>query len=153
MVLAYLHEGAPAPRRVSPRTLAPLPPNHVSVHPHQLREGTALLAGSSLLPAPTNRRVCRSGPAPYPQPLRDALRACLRIESGTAAVDFGGGQGGEACASPQRAVKAEPTPANAKRRAEGPLSILRQALNGGLILLLRHPPLAPFPGIPRCLLK
>ena len=33
MVLACLHEGAPAPRRVSPRPLAPRPPNHVSVHP------------------------------------------------------------------------------------------------------------------------
>jgi len=61
----------------------------------------------------------------------DRLRACLRIESGPAAVDFGGGQGGEACASPQRAAMAEPTPANAKRRAEGPLSILRQALKPG----------------------
>ena len=78
------------------------------------------------------------------------IRGCLKIESGPAAVDFGGGQGGEACASPQssdclRAAhvnsrqltgrglgsqSAEPTPANAKRRAEGPLSILRQALNG-----------------------
>jgi len=56
------------------------------------------------------------------------LRDCLKIESGPAAVDFGGGQGGEACASPQRAVKAEPTPANAKRHAEGPLSIFRQSL-------------------------
>ena len=55
------------------------------------------------------------------------IRGCLKIESGPAAVDFGGGQGGEACASPQRAVKVEPTPANAKRRVEGPLSIFRQA--------------------------
>jgi len=52
-------------------------------------------------------------------------RVCLKIESGPAAVDFGGGQGGEACASPQRAAMAEPTLANAKRRAEGPLSIFR----------------------------
>ena len=76
-------------------------------------------------------------------------RACLKIQSGPAAVGFGGGQGGEACASPQRAdclraahvnsrqligrglgsQMAEPTRANAKRRAEGPLSIFRQALN------------------------
>ena len=35
--------------------------------------------------------------------MNEDLRACLRIESGPAAVDFGGGQGGEACASPQRA--------------------------------------------------
>jgi hypothetical protein len=47
--------------------------------------------------------------------------ACLKIESGLAAVDFGGGHGGEACASPQCAARAEPTPANAKRRAEGSL--------------------------------
>jgi len=44
-------------------------------------------------------------------------------------VDFGDGQGGEACASPQRAVKAEPTPAKAKRHAAGPLAIFRQALS------------------------
>ena len=76
-------------------------------------------------------------------------RACLKIQSGPAAVGFGGGQGGEACASPQRAdclraahvnsrqligrglgsQMAEPTRANAKRRAEGPLSIFRPALN------------------------
>jgi len=49
------------------------------------------------------------------------LRACLKIESWPAAVDFGGGQGGEACASPQWAAMAEPTPANPKRRAVGPL--------------------------------
>ena len=60
--------------------------------------------------------------------MNEDLRACLRIESGPAAVDFGGGQGGEARVSPQRAIRAEPTPANAKRRADGPLSILRQAL-------------------------
>jgi len=62
------------------------------------------------------------------QSYSDSLGACLKIESGPVAVGFGGGQGGEARVSPQRAVKAEPTPANAKRRAEGPLSILRQAL-------------------------
>jgi len=81
------------------------------------------------------------------------LRACLKIGSGPAAVDFGGGQGGEACASPQRAdclraahvnsrqltgrglgsQQAEPTLANAKRRAAGPLSIFRQALNHRLL--------------------
>ena len=46
-------------------------------------------------------------------------------------MDFGGGQGGEACASPQRDLKAKPIPrceTNPKRRAEGPLSIFRQAL-------------------------
>ena len=65
--------------------------------------------------------------------------ACLKIESGPAAVDFGGGQGGEARASPRRAdclraahvnsgqligrglgsQMTEPTQANAKRRAGG----------------------------------
>ncbi len=56
-------------------------------------------------------------------------RTCLKIQSGPAAVGFGGGQDGEAGASPRRAATAEPTPATAKRRAEGPLSIFRQALN------------------------
>ena len=54
-------------------------------------------------------------------------RACLKIQSGPAAVGFGGGQGGEACASPQRAATAEPTPANAKKRAAGTLLISRPA--------------------------
>ena len=45
------------------------------------------------------------------------------------AVDFGGGQGGEAWAFAQRGVKAEPAPANAKRHAAGPLAIFRQALS------------------------
>src|SRR2546421_5351407 len=44
-------------------------------------------------------------------------RACLKIPWGPAAGDFGGGQGGEAGASPQRAVTAEPTRAAAKRSA------------------------------------
>ena len=79
-------------------------------------------------PVGSARRSLMSAPEQFETLLN--LRACLRIESGPAAVDFGGGQGGEACASPQRAVKAEPTQANAKRRAEGPLSILRQALKG-----------------------
>jgi hypothetical protein len=54
-------------------------------------------------------------------------RACLKIQSGPAAVGFGGGQGGEAGVSPQRAALAEPTPTNAKRRAAGPLLISRPA--------------------------
>ena len=60
----------------------------------------------------------------YRAPMR---RACLKIQSGPAAVDFGGGQGGEAGASPQSSALAEPTPANAKRRAAGPLLISRPA--------------------------
>ena len=45
------------------------------------------------------------------------LRACFKIEKGPAARDFGCGQGGEAGASPQRAVTVEPTPAAGKRPA------------------------------------
>jgi hypothetical protein len=48
-------------------------------------------------------------------PYNCPLRACLKITRGAAARDFGGGQGGELCASPKRAVRNEPTPANAKR--------------------------------------
>ncbi len=43
--------------------------------------------------------------------------ACLKIAWGPAARDFGRGQGGEAGASPQRAVTTEPTPATGKRPA------------------------------------
>ena len=42
-------------------------------------------------------------------------RACLRTPRGPARRDFGGGQGGEAGASPKRAATAEPTPATGKR--------------------------------------
>ena len=49
------------------------------------------------------------------------MRAWMKIERGPAAVDFGGGQGGEACASLKRAARADPTPDNAKGRATGPL--------------------------------
>ena len=45
------------------------------------------------------------------------LRACFRIAWGPAARDFGCGQGGEAGASPKRAVTGEPTRATAKRTA------------------------------------
>ena len=45
------------------------------------------------------------------------VRACLKIARGPAARDFGCGQGGEAGASPERAVTAEPTPAAGKRPA------------------------------------
>src|SRR5258706_5950790 len=50
------------------------------------------------------------------------LRACFKIAWGPAARDFDGGQGGEgasarAPASPQRAVRAEPTQATDKRPA------------------------------------
>src|SRR5882762_5305976 len=44
-------------------------------------------------------------------------RACLKIGWGPAARDFGGGQGGEVGASPQRAVTAEPTQVTGKRSA------------------------------------
>src|SRR5206468_4303738 len=55
------------------------------------------------------------GPTPFWQ--EKSLRACFKIERGPAARDFGRSQGGEARASPQRAVRAEPTPAAAKRPA------------------------------------
>ncbi len=45
------------------------------------------------------------------------LRACFKIAWGPAASDFGCGQGGEAGASPQRAVTAESTQAADKRPA------------------------------------
>jgi len=45
------------------------------------------------------------------------MRACLKILKGAAARDFGCGQGGEAGASPQRAVRTEPTQAKDKRPA------------------------------------
>jgi uncharacterized delta-60 repeat protein len=45
------------------------------------------------------------------------LRACLKIERGSAARDFACGQGGEARASPQRAARAEPTQSTGKRPA------------------------------------
>src|SRR4029079_7308607 len=48
---------------------------------------------------------------------RKIVRACLKIAWGPAARDFGCGQGGEAGASPQRAVTAEPTKATGKRPA------------------------------------
>src|SRR5215203_3917068 len=46
-----------------------------------------------------------------------ALRACLKTRKGAAARDSGCGQGGEVRASPQRAVRTEPTPATDKRPA------------------------------------
>ena len=63
----------------------------------------------------TNRRygrlqICATRP-------RRALRACFKIPWGPAARNFGCGQGGEAGASPKRAVRAEPTQATAKRTA------------------------------------
>src|SRR5713101_2884493 len=44
-------------------------------------------------------------------------RACFRISRRPAARDFGRGQGGEFRASPQRAIRNEPTPATGKRPA------------------------------------
>src|SRR5260370_40619759 len=46
-----------------------------------------------------------------------SLRACFKISRRPAARDFGRGQGGESRASPQRAVRNEPTPATGKRPA------------------------------------
>ncbi len=65
------------------------------------------------------------------------LGACLKIESGAAARDFGRGQGGEAGASPKRAVRAEPTQATAKSPAAGGFSRKSRLAS----LLLSHRPL------------
>src|SRR5438445_451219 len=51
------------------------------------------------------------------RPRHQHLRACLETTRGAAAGDFGCGQGGEFRASPQRAVRNEPTPATGKRPA------------------------------------
>lgn len=45
------------------------------------------------------------------------FRACFKIGRGPAARDFGRGRGGEVRASPQRAVRTEPTKVTAKRTA------------------------------------
>src|SRR5688500_8772637 len=50
------------------------------------------------------------------------VRACFEIAWGPAARDFGCGQGGEDRASPQRAVRSEPTQAADKRPAAGGFS-------------------------------
>src|SRR6266542_4062082 len=50
-------------------------------------------------------------------PSAKVLRACFKIAWGPAARDFDCGQGGENRASPQRAVRAEPTQATDKRPA------------------------------------
>ena len=48
-------------------------------------------------------------------PFAPSLGACLKTPRGAATRSFDSGQGGEAGASPQRAVTAEPTPARVKR--------------------------------------
>ena len=55
--------------------------------------------------------LCRAKNGPF------YFRACIKMESGPAAADFGCGQGGELRASSKRAVSNEPTPATGKRRA------------------------------------
>jgi len=52
-----------------------------------------------------------------PTPNGPGWRVCLEMGRGPAAGDFGGGQGGEVGASPQRAAMTEPTPDAAKRPA------------------------------------
>jgi hypothetical protein len=80
--------------------------------PHGLVTDTASLPTGGGAGRNTRRRVC------FPTriaPLR--LRACFEIAWDPAARDFGRGQGGEDRASPQRAVRSEPTQAVAKRPA------------------------------------
>ena len=49
--------------------------------------------------------------------MSELLRDCPETQRGSAARDFGGGQGGEAGASPRRSATAEPTQATGKRPA------------------------------------
>src|SRR5258708_261816 len=57
--------------------------------------------------------VAREGSAPS----TSGFRACLKIERGPAAGDFGCGLAGEARPSPQRVVRTEPTKLTGKRPA------------------------------------
>src|SRR6266704_6148096 len=63
------------------------------------------------------RRNPRGGRSFSPRLRCSLLRACLETTRGAAARDFGCGEGGELRASPQRAVRNEPTPATDKRPA------------------------------------
>src|SRR6185503_4778885 len=63
------------------------------------------------------RLLLVGGVVTYPHSARPRIRACLKIGLGAAAGDFGWGQGGEAGASPQRAVTAKPTQSTGKRTA------------------------------------
>ena len=59
-----------------------------------------------------------------------SLRACTETGRGPAARDCGGGPGGEAGASPEWAVRTEPTPATVqknRRPKTGPLPVSVQA--------------------------
>ena len=61
------------------------------------------------------------------------LRACLKMRMGPAAGSFGGWQGGSVSASPQRAVRTEPTQPTGERTAEGLVPIFRQALKHNFV--------------------
>jgi len=67
------------------------------------------------------------------------LRVCLKILRGAAAGDFGRGQGGEVRASPQRAVRTEPTQSTGKRPAARRVFV-QKALTKSAARL--HPPLS-----------
>ncbi len=60
---------------------------------------------------------CLHGRAETVAAFHRKLRACLKIAMRPAARDFGAGRGGEIRASPQRAVRIEPTKASGKRPA------------------------------------
>jgi len=71
---------------------------------------------------PTNIRTQASAPNPIETAIVSVLwqtliRDCLKILRVAAARDFGCGQGGEVRASPQRAVRTEPTQSTGKRPA------------------------------------
>jgi hypothetical protein len=100
--------------------------------PPDLCLGSGLLLGRARAGVPLSSNeygsLCLSIPLPVDQRDRNEpdvpslaipiqLRACLKIAGRSAAKDFGGGQGGEVGASPQRAVTTEPTPVAAKRPA------------------------------------
>src|SRR5215469_15856817 len=64
------------------------------------------------------RQFRMASKAPASAGLRETnFRACLKILKGAAERDLGRGQGGEAGASPEWAVTAEPTQATGKRPA------------------------------------
>jgi len=91
--------------------------------------GVGILTGYEAGVSSWRLNLCRVGKPRWKRPMRvateaeresmfrQALRACLKSEWSPAARDFGRARGGEAGASPQRAVTAEPTKSEPKRTA------------------------------------
>ncbi len=63
------------------------------------------------------------------------ISACFKTTRGSAARDFGRSRGGEDRASPEWAVRSEPTKAPGKRPAAQPLAVLKHALTLAALLL------------------